>query len=168
MTTYLLDSNIFIQSKNFHYRFEFCQAFWDLIIKLHNKGYVFSIKRVKNELIAGGDELSDWVKALPDTFWIDEFDYITDYKEIIQWANSADFTDRAKEVFADGNIADAWLIASAVDQTKKRVIVTQEVKIDLNIKKSIKIPNAAAEFKVECLNLFDFLSRTCHNNFTPI
>ncbi|MGH8560116.1 MAG: DUF4411 family protein [Methylococcales bacterium] len=26
-TRYLIDANVFIQAKNFHYRFEFCQAF---------------------------------------------------------------------------------------------------------------------------------------------
>jgi hypothetical protein len=28
MTTYLLDSNIFIQAKNLHYGLDFCPAFW--------------------------------------------------------------------------------------------------------------------------------------------
>ena len=29
MTTYLLDSNVFIQAKNLYYGFDFCPAFWD-------------------------------------------------------------------------------------------------------------------------------------------
>ncbi len=28
MTTYLLDTNVFIQAKNLHYGFDFCPAFW--------------------------------------------------------------------------------------------------------------------------------------------
>lgn len=47
MTRYLLDSNVFIQAKNLHYRFEFCQTFWDLIIELHRRQIVFSIEKVK-------------------------------------------------------------------------------------------------------------------------
>lgn len=167
MTTYLLDSNIFIQSKNFHYRFEFCQAFWDLIINLHKQGHVFSIKKVKDELIAGDDDLSIWIKKLPDSFWIDEFEHIGDYQKVMTWAYAADFTDKAKEVFAEAKIADAWLVASAASHAN-RVIVTQEARVDSNIKRQIKIPNAAEYFQVTCLTLYDFLSATCHNNFTPI
>ena len=29
MTSYLLDSNLFIQAKNHRYGFDFCPAFWD-------------------------------------------------------------------------------------------------------------------------------------------
>ncbi|SES92652.1 protein of unknown function [Thorsellia anophelis DSM 18579] len=59
---YLIDSNIFIQSKNFEYRFEYCRIFWDLLVKLHEKGIVYSINAVKEELLQKDDDLSDWIK----------------------------------------------------------------------------------------------------------
>lgn len=167
MTTYLLDSNIFIQSKNFQYRFGFCQAFWDLIINLHHQGQVFSINKVKDELTEGNDELADWVKTLPKSFWLDEFDYIDGYNDVINWAQSTNFKDRAKANFADEKIADAWLVASAFNRSNT-VIVTQETQVNPEARKQIKIPNAAQEFNVDCFTLYDFLSATCHNNFTPL
>lgn len=174
MTSYLLDSNFFIQSKNFSYRFEFCQAFWDLIIKLHNKGLVYSINKVKNELLNGNDSLSIWVSQLPDSFWLDEFDYIDEYKSVINWAetkiinptNSQGFTKTAKEVFADEDRADAWLIACA-SGLSNTTIVTQETFVDPKTYKTIKIPNAAQDFKIKCTTIYDFLTATCENNFTP-
>ena len=52
---YLLDSNIFIQAKNLHYSFDFCPAFWEWLDVGNEQGKVFSIEKVRDELI-GGDE----------------------------------------------------------------------------------------------------------------
>ncbi|MFD2724515.1 DUF4411 family protein [Ignatzschineria indica] len=51
MSKYLLDSNIFIQSKNLHYRFSFCGNFWILLQDMHATGMVFTVKVVKQELL---------------------------------------------------------------------------------------------------------------------
>jgi hypothetical protein len=67
---YLLDANIFIQAKNEEYTFDICPAFWDWIGRTHNNGRLFSIAKVKDELLIPGDELSDWAKNQPDTFFL--------------------------------------------------------------------------------------------------
>jgi hypothetical protein len=59
---YLLDSNVFIQAKNRHYDFDFCPAFWDWLLLENEKRNVFSIDKVKDEIITGDDELTNWVK----------------------------------------------------------------------------------------------------------
>ena len=60
---YLLDTNVFIEAKNSHYGFDFCPAFWDWLDAANTKGLVFSIEKVRDELIAGDDELAEWAKA---------------------------------------------------------------------------------------------------------
>ncbi|MCL7133605.1 DUF4411 family protein, partial [Escherichia coli] len=50
---FLIDSNVFINSKNFYYNFGYCKIFWDLLLTLHQKGIVYSISCVKNELNSG-------------------------------------------------------------------------------------------------------------------
>ena len=70
MTTYLLDSNIFIQAKNLHYGLDFCPAFWQWLDEAHAAGTVCSIDSVRTELIAGNDDLSAWVQQRPSTFFI--------------------------------------------------------------------------------------------------
>ena len=57
---YLLDSNVFIQSKNYHYAFDFCPAFWDFLIQQYQKEKVYSIDKVKGDIIRGNDELVAW------------------------------------------------------------------------------------------------------------
>ncbi len=57
MTTYLLDTNVFIQAKNLHYGFDFCPAFWQWLVEQNEAGRVASIEKVGDELRAGDDEL---------------------------------------------------------------------------------------------------------------
>ena len=47
MTAYLLDANVFIQSKNCHCGFDFCSAFWDWLVEQDNAGTVASIKKIE-------------------------------------------------------------------------------------------------------------------------
>ena len=70
MTTYLLDSNVFIQAKNLHYGFDFVPAFWDWLVRQNKAGGVASIERVLDELRAGGDELSEWTEEMGDDFFL--------------------------------------------------------------------------------------------------
>ena len=67
---YLLDANIFIQAKKLHYGFDFCPAFWDWLDASNASGTVFSIEKVRDELIAGNDDLSTWAQARGTGFFL--------------------------------------------------------------------------------------------------
>lgn len=69
MTKFLLDANVFIQAKNLHYGFDFCPAFWDWMVAQNANGTVASIEKVSDELVGGGDELSDWAGAQEKSFF---------------------------------------------------------------------------------------------------
>ena len=45
MTSYLLDTNVFIQAKNLHYGMDFCPAFWEWLKVKNRDGQVFSIEK---------------------------------------------------------------------------------------------------------------------------
>lgn len=59
---YLLDANVFIQAKNLHYGLDFCPAFWEWLIESNHAKKVFSIDKVADEIVAGADELTDWMQ----------------------------------------------------------------------------------------------------------
>ena len=48
---WLLDANVFIQAKNLQYGFDFCPAFWDWLTRENEARNVFSIERVRTELL---------------------------------------------------------------------------------------------------------------------
>ncbi|WP_340619680.1 DUF4411 family protein [Xenorhabdus siamensis] len=161
---FLIDSNVFIEAKYFHYNFNYCKKFWDLILDLHQKGIVFSIKAVRNELIKKEDALCNWVKTeVPDSFFEDENKSFSSYAQLMNWSRNLNVHDKAKADFADINKADAFLIAHAM--TNSMAVITHE-KEQPGAKKRILIPNAAKANGVKTLTIFEFLTLYSGQNFS--
>ena len=52
-TTYLVDSDVLITAKNLYYAFDLCPGFWKSLLHHHRESRVFSVDRVRKELLAG-------------------------------------------------------------------------------------------------------------------
>lgn len=77
------------------------------------------------------------------------------YRQIMQWSQSQyQFTAEARADFADGDNADAWLVAFA--RAESKIVVTHE-QYDPNVRRKIPIPNAARPFNVKCVDTFQML-----------
>ncbi len=63
---YLLDADAFIRAKNLHYGFEICPGFWDWLVTANERGIVFSIEKVADEVAAGDDDLAIWADCPGD------------------------------------------------------------------------------------------------------
>jgi len=159
-TTYVLDSNIFIEAKQRYYAFDVCPGFWDALVWQHGRGRVVSVDRVKTELRGFGDDLSTWVtKTMPDACFFDtDLDVVTEaYGEAIAWVmGQAQFTEAAKAEFADAENADAWVIAfaKAMDAT----VVTHE-KPNPDIRRRVPIPNVCDALGVPYVDTFEMLRK---------
>jgi len=165
---YLIDANVFIQAKNFHYRFGFCQGFWEWLIEAHQAGIVFSIDKVHQELNDGDkdDPVRLWADALPDGFFIaDTHDnaVMQAYRQVMHWnvANNH-YRQQAKDEFARFDKADAFLIAVA--KAHGFIVVTHEASKPES-KKRVLIPDAANEFNIESIMIYDLLSQHANGNF---
>jgi len=149
---YLLDSNIFIQAKNLHYSFDFCPAFWEWIDTEHAKGKVFSIEKVRDELIGGDDELAEWAKERGADFFLPpDADVVPSLAAVSTWAGSGDYEPGAVSQFLQ--VADYYLVAHA--HAHGFDVVTHEV--PARTVKKIKIPNACIAVNVKCMNPYDML-----------
>lgn len=155
---YLLDSDVFIAAKNAYYAFDICPGFWKCLIHHHLKGRVFSIDRVRSELLAGRktEDLVLWVKDdLPESFFLEvDTDKVTNaYTEIMLWAQRHEsYFDYAKAKFATG--ADGWLVAYA--RTHAAIVVTNEQPAPES-RKEIKLPDVCDQFAVKRQNIFSML-----------
>ncbi len=149
---YLLDANVFIQAKNFHYGFDFCPAFWDWVDRECNSGKIFSVEKVGDELRAGNDELADWAKDRVGTFFLTP-DALTssNMRTASIWATSHGYGQFAVNEFLQS--ADFYLVAHALAHGD--VVVSQE-KLIQSMKK-IQIPNACRGLDIECITIFDLL-----------
>ena len=154
---FLLDSDIFITAKNKYYSFDICPGFWSSLIHFHEEGRVYSVDRVKREILRfqKEDRLASWVKqSLPRAFFLNSnADVSIAYGEIIQWANQhPQYYNRAKNDFAQS--ADSWLVAHAV--TRGATVVTNEVSAPES-QKDIKLPDVCKQFDVLCVDTFSML-----------
>ena len=165
---YLIDANVFIQAKNLYYRFDFCEAFWAWLHKAHEAGLVFSIKKVKKELMGGdkSDLVRKWVENLPEDFFLDDVtdqDVMRTYAKVMQWTSaSTHFSPQAKAEFAKPDVADAFLIAVAKQHGYE--IISQE-KSNTASKKKICLPDAADAFDVKTIFVYDMLSKHAESTF---
>lgn len=82
---FIIDSDVLITSKNEFYSPKFCPHFWEFLIEAHTKGMIFSIDKVKNELL-GGDKndylASDFMRLMPNSFWLKSEDAMAEYCSI--------------------------------------------------------------------------------------
>lgn len=155
---HLVDSDVFITAKNRYYAFDICPGFWTSIIVGHSAGRVFSIDRVKAELLAGREteDLYLWVKNdVPDSFFlsVDDAPVQAKYGEIMLWAQRRPrVDDGAKAKFATG--ADGWLVAYGA--VHDAIVVTNEQPAPES-RREIKLPDVCAAFGVTTCDTFQML-----------
>jgi hypothetical protein len=156
---FLLDANVFIQAKNLHYGFDFCPAFWDWLVANNATGLVSSIEKVSDELVGGGDELSDWAGLRGKTFFLPPDDQVLPaLAKVSAWTTNQNFEPAAIATFLQ--VADYWLVAHAL--AHEYVVVTHEVPAD-SIRK-IKIPNVCIGLGIKCVSPYEML-RSCKARF---
>ena len=150
MRKYLLDSNVFIQAKNQYYGFEFCPAFWEWLIR--NRQIVVSLDKVKEELVDGGDSLSEWVKGEGKVLFQD-FDEkaLSFFEGINEYLRRYGYEPSAITSFQQD--ADYYLVAYA--KAHNFSIVTLEV--PGGSKNKVKIPDVCVGTKVDCINTYKML-----------
>ncbi len=150
---YLLDSDVFIDAKNRHYGFDIVPAFWDWLSQAHNSGRVFTVDRCAQEVLAGGDELSDWMRAQASTFAIKPSAHDQAALQIVsRWAVSSSYRQGAAAEFLSAG--DYFLVAQAL--SRGYTVVTQEEPAPLSQRK-IKIPDACNAVGVKWMSPFRML-----------
>jgi len=151
---YLLDANVFIQAKNLHYGFSFCPAFWDWIIRENQAGKVFSVERVRDEIMEGNDELAQWAAQHSGNLFLAlDASVLPAMRQVSAWAASQQYTPAAVSLFLQE--PDYYLVAQAL--AGRHVVITHEKPED-SVKR-VKIPNVCIGVQVAFMNPFEMLRR---------
>ena len=158
LKTYLVDSDVLITAKNQYYAFDLCPGFWTALLHYHAENRVFSVDRVRHELLAGrsNEDLFQWVENhVPEQFFLkadaDEVGRV--YTEIMLWVQRhVTYFDEAKAKFATG--ADGWLVAYG--KVHGSTVVTNEQPAP-DSKRVVKLPDVCDEFGVPWENTFVML-----------
>lgn len=149
--TYLLDANVFIEAKNRHYGFDLVPGFWTWLDEAHARERVYSVDKVRDELLDGADELADWARERSPFFLRPDDAVVESLRHLAIWASQAGYEDGAVSTFLQAG--DSFLIAHAC--TLRFTVVTHEVAADTL--KKIKIPNACDGMGVTHRTLFAML-----------
>ena len=150
--SYLLDANVFMSAKNLHYGLDFCPAFWEWIDQEHANGKVFSIEKVRDELIGGDDELAEWARQRGDDFFLPPDNAVLlSLAAVSTWVGSGNYEPGAVSQFLQ--VADFYLVAQA--HAYRFDVVTHEVAA--NSVKKIKIPNVCIGLSVKFLSPYEML-----------
>ncbi len=154
---YVLDSDVFMTAARTYYAFDLAPAFWQGLVQQARNGRLLSIDRVKGEIERGKDDLARWANHHFHRWFVstDDGAVVDQYRSLVRWAqDQRQFTHAAKAEFADARNADAWLVAYA--KAHGAIVVTNE-KLDNNIRRRIKIPNACHAFAVPYVDVFQMM-----------
>ena len=155
---YLLDTNAFLEAKTRYYRFAFCPAYWDWLIRKNQDGIVFSLDKVKDEIHDKVPPFSTWVEKMDAQEFFLSSDGVQHHEfcaTLNNWVNEhTQYEKVAKDRMLQG--ADLPLIVYA--KMHRYTLVTQEVRAP-DSKTEIKIPDVCDEFGINCINTFDMLEK---------
>lgn len=164
MCNFLVDSNFFIQAHRLYYPFDVVPSFWERVKDLTSRGIICSLDKVKNEICANGDELSEWIRNnLDGSVFKDSEECLDEYRSVTGWAISKNdhFSESAIAEFCHADEADAWLISFALK--KGIIVITHEVSAP-GSKKKIKMPDVCNQFGVRYMNTIEMF-RTIGERF---
>jgi len=157
---YLLDADVLITAKNRYYSFKICPGFWESLLHHHSREVVYSIDKVKQELLPSNkkskEDLVKWIKQyVPKAFFLscNRDEVIEAYRKVIHWSTGCPrYEDTAKADFAKG--ADGWLVAYA--SATGHIVVTQETSRP-DSRSTIKLPDVCKAFRVKYKDTFAML-----------
>ncbi len=150
--TYLLDANVFIQAKNLHYGLDFCPAFWEWLTEKNKAGVVFSIDKIADEIAAGADELTDWMRQSGNGLFRKTVPAVAGaFPQVSTWATSQNYEPAAISTFMQ--VADFYLVAHAV--ADNHIVVTHE--IPSHSLRRIKIPDACVGLGLRFMTPYEML-----------
>jgi hypothetical protein len=149
---YLLDANVFIQAKNLHYGLDFCPAFWDWLIAANAARTVFSIEKVGDEILAGGDQLANWASDRGSDFFLaPDTKLLAALSTVSAWATGQNYEPAAVNTFL--LVADYYLVGHAL--AHGHIVVTHEVASTST--KRIKIPDACIGLGIKSMTPYEML-----------
>ena len=153
MSSYCLDSDVFIQAKNGPYGMDIVPSFWTLLDDRAQSGEICCSLLVHDELVAGNDELALWARQRRNTaiFLAPTLQIQTTFSAIAQYVQQSYLAHQASS-FLSG--ADPWVIAQAKELGQ--IVVTHENLVNSSSTKP-KIPNVCREFGVAWVNTYQML-----------
>ncbi|MDO4538890.1 MAG: DUF4411 family protein [Coriobacteriales bacterium] len=153
----VLDANAPVEPKNCFYAFDFCPGFWDFLVDDFDNGNAMSIIHVRDELLAGGDDLSKWIKdTINKVHFFDcagDPGVVAKQRDVASYVMGAYTRQNVISDFLSPRVADPWIAAYAL--AYGGTVVTQEQ--SRSKRKKVSLVDVCGHFGIHHVNLFEFL-----------
>ncbi|GHV82445.1 hypothetical protein AGMMS49991_10030 [Spirochaetia bacterium] len=160
---FIIDSNALVRPYREFYPFDFAPSFWDALAREIINKRIVVLDSVFKELTRAPkdkeDALSHWIKSIDGLKPLSHKDdaIIQNYRKVLTYIQNCGFyKERALANWSAEDIADPWIIASAM--ANNYTVITMESgagSLQKNQPSSnAKIPDICKQFNVKCENLF--------------
>ena len=153
-TIFLLDTNVLVEAHRRYYARDIVPSYWKwLHDEIAQRGRIISILPVYKELIAGKDELAQWVAERKEYFKPLTAESVAALGTVANWAQNKDqYKQAAKDEFL--RVADSSLVAFAKAHDYRVVTLEQPAP---ESKKRIRIPDACHAHGVKYSGPFEMM-----------
>lgn len=148
---YLLDANVLITAKNHYYEFGRVDQYWEWLAFQAEKGNAKIPLEIYEEITVGKDGLAAWAKDNKDALVLGEEVDIALVQRVTTQGYAPDLTDIELEVIG----RDPFLIAYALADSDKRIVVTGEVRSNKK-RQNRSIPSVCDELGVKSCDQWAF------------
>lgn len=159
---FLVDSNSFMTPFRRYYAFDLVPAYWEALRPYILSGEIVILDMVKSEIDKGEDDLAEWLNSFDNITILPHVSEanVEGYSAIIQYiAECGLYKESALQIWAQGNVADPWLIASSL--ANDYILVTEEQPSGglskKNPNKYAKIPDVAKHFGVRTMDVYGMM-----------
>ena len=152
---YLLDANVLIDANRDYYPIARVPEFWSWLTHMAEQGNAKVPLEIYEELIEGGDPLSDLLRAYRQHFLLQESTRPDLVRKVIQQGYADDLTD--EEIAKMGR--DPFLVAHALAIPGRRCVVTTEASRPKRTRANRHIPDVCRDLGVPSCNTFELLRR---------
>lgn len=152
---YLLDANVLIDANRDYYPIERVPEFWGWLVHQGNNGHVKIPTEVYEEIKDGKDQLAEWTKQdeVEKALLLQEEVDVSLVSLVVNNGYAEDLTD--DEVIKIGR--DPFLIAYALKEKSKRIVVTTEASKPSRQRANRHVPDVCRDFGITSCNTFQFV-----------
>ena len=150
---YLLDANVPIDANRDYYPIDRIPEFWEWLVDLGNSGQVKIPQEIYEEVVAGTDAVSGWLKEHANAMRLEEQVSEELVTRVIEQGYAADLNDDEIENVGQ----DPFLIAYALANPANRVVVSNENSRPGRQRGNRHIPDVSRDFDILSINTFELI-----------
>lgn len=146
---YLLDANVLIDASRDYYPIERIPEFWDWLLFMGDSGTIKIPYEIYGEITAGDDLLTTWIRTAKDSLVLDE----EVNSDLIRKAYVEGYGGPLSDVEIAIPGKDPFLIAYAMAAADRCIVTTERSKPSW-VGAKRKLPDAAGDFDIICINTY--------------